>query len=119
MVLRNKGRKALIKDGAYFCYCAYILHISRYSGFLWVVPTNTGIFLCSLKLCGESRTYQGLLVSRKKIGGITIHFAEIMKLQFGKNRHTLLCILLLFRIIVALLSLKKRPTTPNFLSGFQ
>ena len=24
--------------------------------FLWVVPTNTGIFLCSLKLFGESRT---------------------------------------------------------------
>ena len=38
----------------YFCYCAYVLRISRYSGFLWVVPTNTGIFLCGLKLCGES-----------------------------------------------------------------
>ena len=44
------------KDGAYFCYCAYVLRISRYSGFLWVVLTNTGIFLCSLKLCGESGT---------------------------------------------------------------
>ena len=46
----------LFKDGAYFCYCAYVLHISRYSIFLWVVPTNTGIFLRGLKLCGESRT---------------------------------------------------------------
>ena len=35
-----------LKDGAYFCYCAYDLLILRYSGFLWVVPTNTGIFLC-------------------------------------------------------------------------
>ena len=23
-----------IKDGAYFCYCAYVLRISRYLGFL-------------------------------------------------------------------------------------
>ena len=30
---------AEIKDGAYFCYCAYVLRISRYSGFLWAVPT--------------------------------------------------------------------------------
>ena len=46
-----------LKDGAYFCYCAYVLHTSRYSGFAWVVPTNIGMFLCiSLKLFGESRT---------------------------------------------------------------
>ena len=44
------------KDGAYFYYCAYVLGISRHSGFLWVVLTNTGIFLCGLKLCLESRT---------------------------------------------------------------
>ena len=36
--------------------CAYVLRISRYSGFLWVMSTNTGIFLRGLKLCGESRT---------------------------------------------------------------
>ena len=30
----------LFKDGAYFCYCAYVMRISRYSGFLWVVPTK-------------------------------------------------------------------------------
>ena len=40
--IRQKG---LFKDGAYLCYYAYVLRISRYSGFLWVVPTNTGIFL--------------------------------------------------------------------------
>ena len=33
-----------VKDGANFCYCAYVLRILRFSGFLWVVPTNTGIF---------------------------------------------------------------------------
>ena len=30
---------------------------------------NKGIFLCGLKLCGESRTCQMLLVSKKKIWG--------------------------------------------------
>ena len=34
---------------------------------LWVVPTNTGIFLRGLKLYEESRTYQMPLVSQKKI----------------------------------------------------
>ena len=44
-----------LKDGAYYCYCAYVLRISRYSSFLSVMLTNTGIFLCGLKLSGESR----------------------------------------------------------------
>ena len=30
--------------------------------------------------------------------GVTTHFSEIIKLQFGKERHTLLCILKLFNI---------------------
>ena len=46
---------AVVKHGAYYCYCAYVLHISRYSCFLWVVPTNTGTFLRDLKLCRENR----------------------------------------------------------------
>ena len=44
------------KDGAYYCYCAYVLRISRYSDFLSVMLTNTGIFLRGLKLSGESRS---------------------------------------------------------------
>ena len=44
------------KDGAYYCYCAYILHISRYSDFLLPMLTNTGIFLRGLKLSGETRS---------------------------------------------------------------
>ena len=68
--------RAKFKGGAYYCYCAYVLHISRYSGFLWVVPTNTGIFLCGLNLCGESRTYQMLMVSQKKIGGNHAFFRD-------------------------------------------
>ena len=65
-----------VKDGAYYCYCAYVLRISRYSGFLWVVPANTGIFLRAFKLYGESRTYQMPLVSQKKIGGNHAFFRE-------------------------------------------
>ena len=43
------------KDGAYYCYFAYVLRISRYSDFLSPIFTNTGIFLRGLKLSGESR----------------------------------------------------------------
>ena len=49
------GKLRLFKDSAYNCYCAYALRIARCSGFLWV-PTNIGVFLRGLKLCGESRT---------------------------------------------------------------
>ena len=34
-------RSGLLKDGANYCYCAYVLRISRYSGFLLVMLTNT------------------------------------------------------------------------------
>ena len=45
-----------IKDGAYYCYCAYVLRITRHSAFLWEVLINTGIFLRGLKLSGNSRS---------------------------------------------------------------
>ena len=32
--------------------------------------------------------------------GVTMHFSEIIKLQFGKKRHTLLCIVKLYTNIV-------------------
>ena len=46
-----------LNDGAYYCYCAYVLRISRYSDFLSPRLTNTGIFLHGLKLSAESRSY--------------------------------------------------------------
>ena len=42
----------------------------------------------------------GTLGIEKENWGVTTHFSEIMKLQFGKERHTLLCILKLFTKIV-------------------
>ena len=50
--------------------------------------------------------------------GVTMHFSEIIKLQFGKQRHTLICILLFFRIIVASLSLKNAWLPPIFFLDF-
>ena len=37
---------------------------------------------------------------RKRTLGVTTHFSEIIKLEFGKELHTLLCILKLFTNIV-------------------
>ena len=53
--------------------------------FLSVVPTNTGIFLRGLKLWGESRTQQVLLVSKMKIGGNHAFFRD-NKASFGKKK---------------------------------
>ena len=75
----------VIKDGTYFCYCAYVLRISRYSSFLWVVRTNSGIFLRGLKLYGGSRTQQVLLISKKKIGGNHAFFRDNKASIWGKN----------------------------------
>ena len=53
---RIDGLPYFFKDGAYYFYCAYVLRISRYSGFLSVMLTNAGIFLRGLKLSRESRS---------------------------------------------------------------
>ena len=54
------------KDGAYYCYCAYVLRIFRYSNFLSPMLTNTGIFLRGLKLSGELRL-KNLSEERKEL----------------------------------------------------
>ena len=53
---RRELMRPQLKDGAYYCYCAYVLRISRYSDFLSPMLTNTRIFLRGLKLSGESRS---------------------------------------------------------------
>ena len=74
--LWGKSVKFFFKDGACYCYCANVLRISRYSDFLSVMLTNTGIFLRGTKLSGESRSYQVLLVSKKKIEGNHAFFRD-------------------------------------------
>ena len=51
----HKVQGLSLKDGAYYCYCAYVLRISRHSDFLSVMLTNIAIFLRGLKLYGKSR----------------------------------------------------------------
>ena len=46
-------------------------------GFLKNLPTNTTIFLCSLRLCGKSRSWQGLSETKKKIVGNHAFFKDI------------------------------------------
>ena len=43
------------------------------------------------KLCGESRTYQVLLVSKKKIGGNHAFFRDNKASIWGKTPHIALC----------------------------
>ena len=50
--------------------------------------------------------------------GFTMHFSEISKLQFGKERHTVPRILKLLQILL-ISYLRKMRGYPNFLFGFQ
>ena len=45
-----------LKDSGYYCYCTYVLRISRDSDFLSPMLTIPGIFFRGLKLSGESRS---------------------------------------------------------------
>ena len=108
----------LFKDGAYYCYCAYVLRISRHSGFLWAVPTDTGIFLRGLKLCGESRTWQVILVSKKKIGGNHAFFRDNKASIWEKATYITLYFTGFLNYCCLIIS-KKCLVTPHFLFGFQ
>ena len=50
---------------------------------------------------------------------VTTHFSEIIKFQFGKEHHTLLCILISFLQILLIDYLEKCVVTPNFRFGLQ
>ena len=49
---------------------------------------------------GKKDRSKGRRNEKKKKLGVTTHFSEIIKLQFGKKFHTLLCILDVFAISV-------------------
>ena len=67
--------------GAYYFYCAYVLRISRYSGFLSVMLTNTGIFLRGLKSYAEKQNLSKCSWYSKRKSGVTMHFSETIKLH--------------------------------------
>ena len=110
-------RKSLFKDGAYYCYCTYVLRISRYSDFLLLVLINTGYF-CAVQNYAEKAELKKWSWYPKRKLGVTTHFSEIIELQFGKERHTLLFILKLFTNIVYSLSSKNAWLPPSFFLDF-
>ena len=70
-------------NAVYVCYCAYVLRISRYSGFLiWVgAYTNAWIFL---RYVEKSELCKCSWCPKRKLG-VTIHFSEVIKLHFEKK----------------------------------
>ena len=70
----------VVKDGASFCHCAYVLRISAYSDFLRNLSTNTTIFYDyvydHMEKADLSKGYQN---PKRKLG-LTTHFAEIIEL---------------------------------------
>ena len=82
-----------------FATAPYVLRISGRSeklGFL-----NGGHFWAVYNYAGKAEFCKGYWDLKRKLG-VTTHFSEIIKLQFGKKKcHTLRCILGLFRINVA------------------
>jgi len=101
-ILEHRGWKCKwFEDGASFCYCAYILRITRYSGFLKNLPTNTTTFLRGLRLCGKVHLSKGHQNPERKLG-VTMHSSEITEHKFGKKLPYILCILnAFFRIVTA------------------
>jgi len=62
------------------------------------LPTNTAIFLCSLRLCGMEKAdlSKGYQNPKRKLG-VTTHFSEMIELKFGIDKLPyILCILTLF-----------------------
>ena len=84
-----------------------------------MVPSNTGIFLSGLKLCGESRTQQVLLISKKKIWGNHAVFRD-NKASICKKKNAIHSFIFYSFLELLLLNyLKESGFTPNFLFGFQ
>ena len=70
------------------------------------------------KTMGRQQNLASDLGIQKKKLGVTTHFTDIFELQFGKEHHTLLCILKLFTNIVDQLSSKNAWFSPIFFLDF-
>ena len=65
-----------------------------------MVLANTGIFLHGFKTMRKKLNLASPLDIHKENWGVTRHLSEIIELQFGKERDTLLCILNVFTNII-------------------
>ena len=88
---------SLFKDGVSFCYWAYVLRISGYSGLLGNLPTNTNsrYFYVVYDHVEKADLGKGYQNPKKKLR-VTTHFSNIIELKFGKKLPYILCILTLF-----------------------
>ena len=76
------GRETTIKDGASFCYCAYVLRINN--------------IFARFKITWKKKILVRTIKIRKEIWGVATQFSEIIELKFGKKLPYILCILTLF-----------------------
>ena len=76
-------------------------------------------YFCAVSNYAEKAELTKCSWHAKRKLGVTMHFSVIIKLQNGKKRHTLLCILLIFLNIVAYLSLKNAWLPPIFFLDFK
>jgi len=81
----------IVKDGASFCCCAYVLRISGYSGFLRNNLPNTTIYFCAVYDYVEKVVVSKGYQNPKRKLGVTTHFSEIVELKFGKKLPYILC----------------------------
>ena len=75
-------------------------------------------YFCAVQTYAEIAELSKCSCYPKRKLGVTMNFSEIIKLEFGKECLTLLCILKLFTNIVDYLS-SKCVVTLDFLFGFQ
>ena len=99
---KSEGNNSnLIKDGS---YCAFVIAhtfcASRDTGISYRRCLLIQGYFCVVQNYAEKVELRKCSWYPKRKLGVTTHFSEIIKLESGKERHTLLCILKLFTNIV-------------------
>ena len=70
-------------------------------------------YFCAVQKYAEKAELSKCSWYPKRKLGVTTHFSEIIKLEFGKERHTLLCILRLLQVLL-INYLRKMRGCPQF-----
>ena len=74
-----RGTFFAFKDGASFCYCAYVLRILEYSGFLRNLPLIQQYFCAVYYYVEKADLSKGYQNPKRKLG-VTTHFSEVIEL---------------------------------------
>ena len=99
----------LFPDDAYLFYCANVLGMvwETLRGFFVLLAISIiiqGYFYAVHNYVEKADLSKGYCYPKRKLGA-TMHFSEIIEVQFAKKCHTLLWILQLFRILIIAASL--------------